>query len=260
MDPSLPAQKFSLSKWFRSGIIIIAAVLLVGLAISFVLRSTNPAPEPAFAWLNAAQFVHSGRPGKIKLLYWKVLNFTAPVWQHFRSSKPNIQISSKILTIRGVESARLSVGTAIGTNESGARAWLLSASELDELRQRLKGVDEIEIVASPTISTSDGMQAMLFTGQTYAPTFTPVGITVDVIPRIASHQLKLAINTTYSESVNATNGSYVRTNLSAACRVLVPNAGGVLIAASDQKDKSGTNYWLLLSATAVDGMGKTIKL
>jgi len=52
----------------------------------------------------------------------------------------------------------------------------------------------------------------------------------------------------------------VRTNLSAACRVTLQNAGGVLISSPVSRDLNGTNYWLILAPTAIDGYGKPIKL
>lgn len=217
------------------------AALLASLVISFVTRSRNAPPEPTFAWVDPAQFAAASRPGKIKALYYKALWLTAPIWKHLKGAKPQIRIASKILAVRNVTIGQLGIGVATGTNESATRAWILSPSELDELKERLKGFDGVDAVASPTILTSDGMAAMMFSGQT-TPSLTPWGMMMYVTPRIAAHQLKLAMNTTYSEAIDGTNGTYIRTNLSAACRVLVPSAGGVLIAGPDSKSKDGTNY------------------
>ena len=152
------------------------------------------------------------------------------------------------------------VGAASWTNEAGTRAWILSHSELDELRQRLKTLNGVDLVNAPGVTVADGTSASVSVGQTHPPTFAFVGITVDVTPKIASHHFQLAMSAVCTELNQSTATSPIRTNLSAACRVSLPNAGGILIKGPDTRDKNATNYWLILSPTAIDAYGKPIKL
>ena len=51
----------------------------------------------------------------------------------------------------------------------------------------------------------------------------------------------------------------VKTNLAVACRVLLPNAGGLVVDGGGARDASGKNHWLIVSPTAVDARGNPIK-
>jgi hypothetical protein len=104
------------------------------------------------------------------------------------------------------------------------------------------------------------MEASVCVGQSLPQTLIFIGVTLDVMPKIASHQIQLATSALYTGLNEGDTMSPVRTNLSATCRVFVPNAGGVLMASPGSKDINGTNYWLILSPAAVDGFGKPINL
>jgi hypothetical protein len=192
-------------------------------------------------------------------LYYKVVNITAPVWQHFRRPKTHIHITSKILAVHGLTTGQLGIGDAIATNETGARIWILSPSELDDLRQRLKTANGVDVVNAPSVTTADGMPASIFVGQAHPQTLASIGVSLNLSPKIVAHQFQFAMNAVYSDE-NDGPTMPIRTNLSAAFRVKLPNSGGVLISSPVSKELSGTNYWLILSATAIDGYGKPIKL
>jgi hypothetical protein len=235
--------------------IIIAAICLV-FAIVAIISSNKPRPEPTFIWLDQTQFALQLRPGRLKRLYYKVVNLTAPVWQRFRRPKTQIQIATKILAVKGVTTGQLGIGVAIATNDSGTQVWILSVAELDDLRQSLK-TNGIQVVNAPSIITVDRQPASIFSGYSL-PQISTSGVSMYVNPTIASHELHLAINAVYTE-LNDSPTTSVDTNISAACRVRVPNAGAVLIT-RPAKDTYRTNYWLLMSSTAIDGYGKPIKL
>jgi hypothetical protein len=250
---SVPNRTKGIRIWF-----IIAAACLIAVIVA-IISSNKAAPEPNFVWLDQSKFASQMRPGRLKRLYYKVVNFTAPVWQHFRRPKTHILIGSKIMAVHGLSTGELGIGAAIATNESGAQVWILSPFELDDLRQRLKTSNGIDVVNAPSIATADGEPATLFVGYAQPQTFASIGVTLDVSPKIASHQFQLAMNAVYTQE-NDNSTAPIRTNLSAACRVRLPNAGGVLISSPVSKELIGTNYWLILSATAIDGFGKPIKL
>jgi hypothetical protein len=64
----------------------------------------------------------------------------------------------------------------------------------------------------------------------------------------------------YSEGGQNKGASSIRTNLCVACRVTLPNAGGLLIKGADSRAENAINYWLLLCPTAIDAAGNAIKL
>jgi hypothetical protein len=276
-----PAPVSNRRKGLRIGFILVAALLVV--ALIAIIAPKKAAPEPIFAWLDQTQFSRQIRPGRLKRLYYKVVNFAAPVLQHFRRPKTQILIGCKFLAVHSPDA--LGIGAAMATNESGAQVWILSPSELDNLRQRLKTANGIEVVTEESITVADGTKASITEGSVTtivpigignfnSPSNAFIGVAVDVNPKIVSHEFQLAMSTVYiamSTVYNEpnqgsfmdsalTNVSGIRTNISAACRVRLSNAGGVLISSPLSKDLNGTNYWLILSPTAVDGYGKPIKL
>jgi hypothetical protein len=260
MDFPPPASGSNQAKGIRIWLIIAAAFLVA--VITAIISSNKNAPEPNFVWLDQRQFARQMQPGRLKRLYYKVLNLTAPVWKHFTRPRTQIVITSKVLSVHGVATGQLGIGAAVATNEIGAQIWILSPSELDDLRQRLKTENGIEVVNAPSITTADGESASIFSGSTHPQTpqtLASIGVSLDFSPKIVAHQFQLALNAVYSDE-NDDPAMPVRTNLSAACRVMLQNAGGVLISSPLSKDLNGTNYWLILSPTAIDGFGKPIKL
>jgi hypothetical protein len=243
--------------------IVIAAVCLV-VAIVTIISSNKPNAEPNFVWLDQRQFARQMQPGRLKRLYYKVVRFTAPVWQHFRRPKTQILITSKILAVRGVTTSQLDIHEAMATNGTGAQIWLLSPSQLADLGKRLKTVNGIDVVNAPRLITTDGEGASIFVGHAQPQTLEPqtlvsIGICLDLSPKIVAHQLQLAMNAVYTDE-NDGPAMPIRTNLSATCRVTLQNAGGMLMSSPLPKDLNGTNYWLILCPTAIDGSGKPIKL
>jgi hypothetical protein len=225
-----------------------------------LVASYKTAPETNFVWLDQSQFARQMQPGRLKRLYYKIVHITAPVWQRFRRPKTQIHINSKLLAVHGVTAGQLGISAAVATNETGAQVWILSPSDLDDLRQRLKTVSGIDVVNAPSIITADGQPASLAAGHGHPKTSAWIGVTLNVDPKIVSHQFQLTMSANYTESSDDTATASIRTNISAACRVRLPNAGGVMIAGPEPRGLNGTNYWLILSATAIDGFGKPIKL
>jgi hypothetical protein len=260
MDSATPAPVSHRPKRLRVWVFI-AAACLVAVIVAIIASNSpnNTAPEPNFVWLDQSQFARPMQPGRLKRLYYKVVNITAPVWKHFTQPKTTILIDSKILAVHGLSRGDAGIRAAMATNQTGAQIWMLSPSELDDLRKRLKTAHGIDVVNAPRIMDSDGMPASIFVGQALPRTSASVGVTIDVIPKIAAHHLQLAINGLYTEP-NDNPTIPIRTNLSAAFRVILSNAGGLLISSPLSRDLNGTNYWLILSATAIDGSGKPIKL
>jgi hypothetical protein len=236
---------------------VLAAVLVA--ALVGIIAPKKPAPESTFVWLDPSQFARQRQPGRLKRLYYKVVNFTAPVWRHFTRPKTHILITSKILSVHGVTTSELGIGAATATNETGAQIWLLSPSAVADLRQRLNTANGIEVVNAPSVTTADGLPASIFVGHAQPQTLASIGVSLDVNPKIVAHQFHFDLNAVYTDANNGASMT-IRTNLSAACRVRLSNASGVLITSPGPKEVHGTNCWLILSATAIDGFGRTINL
>jgi hypothetical protein len=267
MDSPQPTSRSARFK--RTGITIAATTaLLVIVIFAAINRSANSTSKNTFAWLNPAQFGPQVRPGRIKLVYYKVLSFTATLWQRFRKPKTQIHIASKMLALRGVSPDQLGMGTPASTNENGMQAWILSPAALDSLSERLRKMDGVEILGSPAVLTVDGMRAQVQIGKSYMispppAVFVPIGMVVDVNPKVSAHEFRLtvqALHTQTAQTAERGESIVIRTNLSAACSVNVPNTGGLVITGPPTRDPNKTNYWFILSPTAVDPAGNAIKL
>jgi hypothetical protein len=257
MDSPQPPSGSNPKKRTRIWLIFAAACLVVAIVVTFLV-SSRPAPEPNFVWLEQSYFARQMQPGRLKRLYYKVVSLTAPVWQRFRRPKRHIQTEAKILAARGVTTGQFGIGTAIATNDSGTQVWILSAAELNDLRQRLS-TNRFEMVLAPSITTEDRGGGGISFGKALPQTSAWVGISMVVSPKIISHELQLEINAFYTEP-NDSPTIPIRTNLSAAFRAKLSNAGGALISSPVSRDLNGTNYWLILESTAVDSSDKPIKL
>ncbi len=258
MDSPPPASGSTPIKGIRIWVIIAAGCLL--LLMVALVASYKTTPKTNFVWLDQRQFASQMQPGLLKILYYKFVHLTAPVWQHFRRPKTQIHIASKFLAVHGLSAGELGIGTAMATNESGAQVWIFSPSELGDLRRRLKTANGIEVMNSPSVITVGGQPASLAAGHAHPKTSAWIGVTLNVDPKVVSHQFQLALSANYTESSDDTATASIRTNLSAACRVWLPNAGGVMVAGPESRDLNRTNYWLILSAIAIDGAGNPIKL
>ena len=264
MDPAQPVVAPNRTKAIHTWIIIAAVCLLVVIVAIVALK--NPAPGPQLQWLDQTQFARQMQPGRLKRLYFKIVHITAPVWQRFRKPKTPIRISSEFLAFHGLFSGDLGIGAAMATNKTGAAVWILSPAELDDLRERLKTVNDFAVVSAPSIFVADGTPASIrvaWPGPSRGPISGGnvfVGVTLDVNPKILSRELQLAVSAVYTEPNEGSFVDPIRTNISAACRVRLSNAGGVLISSPVSKDLNGAKYWLILSPIAIDRFGKPIKL
>lgn len=255
MDSPLAKPSSSGRRWI--GIVAVAVVLLSLVVIALCLASKN-SPEPALVWLDPVQFTAQMQPGRLKKMYYKVLNLAAPLLKHLISPKKQLVIDARVFASHGTPIDELQVGTPIGTNEMGARAWILSASELQGLRRRIEASRNVALVNSPRMTLADGTRASMSDIQTAPQGMTFVGVSLDMYPKIVSHQFELNLNAVYTEPGEAV--ATVKTNISATCRVVVPNGGGILVSSPDTRQPLSTNYWIILSPTAIDAAGKAIRL
>jgi len=255
VDSLKPVQGASQPKSIRIGIAVSVFVLLGVLIFAIAIGSKSASPEATLVWLEPIQFAGQMQTNRFARVYYKALNFAAPVLRHFQRPKTQILIASKFLAAHDVSMSQLGIGASNGTNQTGVQAWILSPVELEQIEKQMKRMKGLEVVNAPRITLTDGTTASVCCGQTDPKSLQFIGVTVDVAPRIASHQFVVPMSAIYTEL----NGA-IQTNLYAACRVVVPNAGGILISSPESKDTNGTNYWIILSPTAIDASGKMIRL
>ena len=264
-NPQLPEQvraPFNRHRrtMFKVGIIALSALLLA--LIIFFCTSTPP--DDKLVWLTVGELARTKQGTPFRRMKDKLMGWTAAHWKSFWSSRPQILIDSRLLTLSKAAADQTDLGAPVATNSDGARAWILSPAELSGLLQRLKTMPDASLLSRPRAQTAAGTSANVFSGETRLVSGTnfPIGLTLDVTPKVRYGSIQLLIGFTSTAFVSSppANAPAVSTNLAVACRVLLPNTGGLVVAGSNANHAQGTNYWLILSPTAVGAQGNPIKL
>jgi hypothetical protein len=207
-----------------------------------------------------ARLTHSGRLARLKD---KVISLTARFWRRYWNTQPQILVDSSLLTLSAAAAEQTGLSALVATNSEGTRAWILSPTELSDLLQRLKTTPEASLLSRPRAQTAAGTSARTFFGNTVllAGKNVPVGLTLEVSPKVRSGSIQLLLGFTSTKSIpSPAANATLSTNLAVACRVLLPNSGGLVVAGRKTGDLRGTNFWLILSTWAVDARGQPIKL
>ena len=245
---------------FKVGIIALSALLLA--LIIFFCTSTPP--DDKLVWLTVGELARTKQGTPFRRMKDKLMGWTAAHWKSFWSSRPQILIDSRLLTLSKAAADQTDLGAPVATNSDGARAWILSPAELSGLLQRLKTMPDASLLRRPRAQTAASTSANVFFGETRLVSGTnfPIGLTLDVTPKVRSGAIQVLIGFTSTAFVSSppANAPAVSTNLAVACRVLLPNSGGLVVAGSNASYAQGTNYWLILSPTAVGARGNPIKL
>jgi hypothetical protein len=224
------------------------------------IRTRKTAPEQTLLWLNPSQYTSATSPGPVTRLKYKVMNLTSPLWQRFRRAKKQVLVEAQFEAIPAGVGEPPGLGPPFATNSDGTLAWILSPSNLTNFQSFLHETPLVGHLGRPRIQTIDGMQAGVFMGNA-APNVGRGGVGVDVTATIVSPAIRLLVKAQATEPAESGPGSPVplKTNLTVACRVLVPNGGALALRTGNPKDSSGTNHWLIISPTAMDARGKPIQ-
>ena len=245
---------------FKLGIIASGVLLL---AITFLCFHPTPT-DGKVVWLTADELAKIKQGGPLARIKDKLMQWTAPLWNSYWNRQPQILIDSRLFTLSAAAADQTGLGAPVATNSDGMHAWILSPAELSSLLQRLMTTPEASLIGGPRAHTAAGSSALTFLGDTIlvAGKNVPVGLTLEVSPKVRSGSIQLLLAFTSSESVASpeANAVALRTNLAVACRVVLPNSGGLVVNGGHTGDLRGTNYWLILSPTAVDARGQPIKL
>jgi hypothetical protein len=265
LEAGLSGPVSPIPKSYRRGrrrfTLALLGVLLLVIVLFLLLASK---PVTPFAWLTQAEMARLTQAGPLTRLKDKVMILTAPLWRRYWNRRPQILIDSRLLTLSTAAAEQTGLGAPVATNSDGMRAWILSPAELSSFLQRLKTTPDASLLSRPRAQTAAGTSARTFFGNTVllAGNNVPVGLTLELSPEVRSGSIQVLLGVRSTESVGstATNAAALSTNLAVACRVLLPNSGGLVVAGGNSRDLRGTNYWLILSPTAVDARGQPIKL
>jgi hypothetical protein len=254
-----------------------ATFLLVLLGWFIALR---PMSGNNLVWLTPAQLARATQAGPLTKLKLKVARLVAPLGLLNWRFRPNILTRSTLMTLTTDAVQRAGLPSASSaTNADGTRVWILSAAELNVLQQRLKLTPPASVLGAASVTSLSGRQATVFVGDNTSSAksgarlagvvnrvggsraqqshLEQFGLRVDLNPKYVSGAIKVMLGATATQRME-TDPAIFRTNLAVACRAIVPNAGALLVDTGETPASSGTNYWLIVSPTAVDSRGNPL--
>jgi hypothetical protein len=237
-----------------------AIMLLFGLGLYFALR---PVPANDLIWLTPAQFAQASHAGPWTRLKYRVKALLGPALKYVRPSRPNI-ITRETMLALNAEAARLAEPQrpAMATNTAGISVWELSAAELKAVQQRLPTLPGAQTLRTGAIVTASGGQArlMMLDAQSPGARSAPAGLTCDASAKYSGGAICLLLGLTSTEKAPAGAGQSqsLQTNFTFACRARLENAGALLIERRADGSSASTNYWFIVSSTAVDARGNPI--
>ncbi len=242
----------------------IAALGLL-LASFLLLQPVTRPPSPDMVWLTPKEREQLIRPKPLTRFKWQLISLAPPqVWRYYRSKQPAVGIASHLLTLppNAVELAALP--TAVSTNQDGARAWILSPSDFKTFWQRIGLIPGATIAGSPSVQTSGDSQAQvsMINNISIAGKLVPVGLTVDLAPKIVGDSVRLVVAATSTspfDSAENNTPTAIRTNLSLVCQAWLTNKSGLIMDGGSARDAKGNSYWFILSPTIIDANGNPRK-
>jgi hypothetical protein len=243
---SVPASRQRLK---LIGAIVVAILFLATLTLSLSYKRHASAP---LVWIEPGEFARYMEPGQFTRLKYRILRI-GPLWKWYMKGRELILINSELLVLTPEVPQQVEPASQCLTNKDGARAWILSPEEAKSLKQTLKIVPGVSLAHAFRLTTYDGGQAQMSDG----PARGSAAATIDLLPRVAKRSLSLLLGATSTESKLLLDGTVqgVVTNLTTACSVLLPNGGGLVVVAGNPGISPQTNYWLFISAMAIDSRG-----
>ena len=214
-------------------------------------------------WLEPSQLAHDVRPGLFTRLKFRFLRLPGPFWRWYMNGREQILVETRLLNLTAEATQRAEPSSLCWTNKDGGRAWILSPEHLKTLKQQLNGLSGVSLADSLRLTTYDGGQAELSAGPAAATTNSIfVGLTISLLPKVVGGVFKLLVGATSTDTNSPPNGTTLGaiTNLTAACQVLLSNGGGVVLDSGTNMVSHRTNYWLIISAVAVDAQGRPKRL
>jgi hypothetical protein len=243
-------------------ICLVAGIVMLAIIVFCLLTGWKDEPK-SFVWMAPDKLAQSLRVGKLTQLKYRLLRLPGP-WRWYTSRKVHILIEMPVMTFSTQAATQASPEGLCLTNGEGMRAWILPPEDLKKWRLQLKGVQGAVVENAMRLTTYDGGQAAISQGNSFPTGTSSVfsGIRADLLPKVRKGSFNLVVGLTSTETISSPPGtiSGVQTNFAAACRVMVPNGGGLVVDAGKGKDGAGTNYWFIVSPVAVDAKGNPTKL
>ncbi len=119
------------------------------------------------------------------------------------ATKKLVTLNGKIFAVPASALGQLGLGAAAQTNAAGDMVWRQTDPQLQALLRRLETTPDQELISSPRIATSDGVQANLFVGYTHPidGAMVQIGKTLQVNPHVKDGQVGLSIRAAVQELV-----------------------------------------------------------
>ena len=203
-------------------------------------------------WLTPSAVQQAAKPGPLKTAWYGFRGMIGPLNRFFPASqKARIRFDSSIYSLTN---APFDLGIPTATNADGMRAWIISSPSLASVRTQLKTLPADALLGSPRMQTGDGIRSQMSIGSTMIVDgkLVPVGLTVDLFPKVSKNSLRLFVSVVDSR----TEQSAIKTNFAVACAATVPDAGALVIDAGDAGEK---HHWFVLSPVLVDTNGVPLK-
>jgi hypothetical protein len=237
----------------------IAALFIFSL---FFFIRVNQNTGKSLVWLTPTEMTKAQQPGPLTRLKYQVLRLTGPLGRWLPRNPTSVLIDSQFIAASANAAPISELQVPPMTNAKGQRAWVISADSLKHLREGLKDRPGILVLSRPRIQTADGGEAGILIGGSVlvGSNSIPVGLSVNVQPKVTGDAFQLLLGITASEAVTApeAGADRVRTNFAMACRALVPNAGALVLQGAKPTEPNATNYWFIISSVVVDAKGKPI--
>ncbi len=245
----------------RRRVIILVVMIIVAMSLNFAFRQPAAGPLPKVQILDQGYVMPQPRVSLFDQWVprragwgwlWKLKETVAGKPRQFTLSFTVVDLST------WNESALTNLGlpapAVVGTN--GVRAWLLANKALVDLRSELKQKAGGEIISVVGVTTYDGGEARLTTGDTKIVNGRPAeaGLFVDVLPRVTRPGFDIAALITQSEFLTnqmpAGDVPGIRTNSTLGARVQLGGNEGVFLLDGDPAGTGQRRIGVMLSGKA----------
>jgi hypothetical protein len=225
---------------------LVAAVFLLLGALSYYLAPNSTRSRENLVWMTPHAAARALQPGKLDVIKFKVLRWSAIAWNWYQKGKRQITMESRLYSCSTNGSQPKGLPQTVFRNADGTRCWILSSEEWTNLKGELEGATGISTMDVSRVTTLEGGQSSVSSGT----------MTVDSLPMIVGSSFDLLVCVTSTTGSPAT----IRTNFAMAGRVRLRNGGAMVVSGPGSPVAGGTNYWYILTSQAIDQAGNQIKL
>jgi hypothetical protein len=264
MNPDVPPTAAPTTPRQRRLLILrvfVAAVCVLVASILLVMPLAQP-PTNSVVWLTPADAKRLIQPGKFTRLKWRLMELTAPVLGRLWRPESQIRIQSRLLGLPPTAAEITGLPAPIATNSEGARVWILSPPGQKAFLQTAQNLPGVSFIGSPSLVTgSDTPASLSMTANvSYAGKSFPVGVKLDLTPKIVRKSVRLILavtSTSTSAALDTNSPPIINTNLNIVCQTWLGNRCG-LVVEGKTRDTRSNGCWLVLVPTIVDSKGNSM--